>query len=107
MRLSIASFLWVARAYDRPDQPAWQIDIDEIAEDLAEAAALGGQLARRRTLSMADAAGLGIDLAVIGAGIDAGLLGEAERLRRRVAELEEGIDSPAGAVAGTAVGAAG
>lgn len=53
---------------------------------------------------MAEATALGLDLAAIGAGIDAELLAEAERLRRRVVELEEGIAGPAETAAGTGAG---
>lgn len=65
MKTEIKSFLWVASAYDSPDQPAYQVDIVETAESFEEAQAIGGTTRMRQGLSVAQALALGLDLAAI------------------------------------------
>lgn len=65
MKIDIRSFLWVASAYDRPGQPAYQVDVVETAESFEEAQGIGGMTRLRQGLGVTQALALGLDLTAI------------------------------------------
>lgn len=93
MQTRLVNFYWTADAYDAPGTPAFQIAVEDVADSLEEAQALGGLKRRREALNMAQAAEIGLDLAAIGAAINTDL---AERNAKLAAALAAPGTSPGG-----------
>lgn len=79
MKIAIKSFLWVASAYNEPGIAAYQIDVVETAETMAEVDALGGLTRVRPGLNVEQALALGIDLSVIAEAINVEAMVARER----------------------------
>lgn len=87
MKIAIKSFLWVSSSYDEPGAAAYQIDLVETAETMAEVEALGG-LARVRTgLNVAQAVAEGFDLSAISGALNIETMAALEATQSALAAM--------------------
>lgn len=93
MKTEVEHFYWVPSAQDNPGTPAWHLAVNLIAETMEEVEKLGGTNRLTRTLNIAQAKEIGIDLEAIFPKINASSIAEAEKLRTALAAAAHEIEA--------------